>query len=330
MLKFYVRQILPTLDAHLQALGVELEALTFQWFLSIFTDCLAAEALFRVWDVVLCVSGSTFLFQVAVALLRLNEKPLLACDSAAAVYSYLNGGMTHQGISIDGLIRESDRLKELIRKRDVEIRRELAVKLELGEGVESPAMEDPLEEPPKSDDTRLDSASSDETAAPIEGAKDDNIKEESAEDKGEEGVKGEGTSAKGSMKEEKKEEEGDAAPVDTPKKLEEARAPTAPASILQEEDETEAELEEEKQANQVTVAPVAAAEAPELVSIEPTELTEPAELTDSATPTAPISPSSASAIKFSTEPASPPPPPAEPAPATTNTTTSTTATTTTT
>jgi len=38
-----VRDVLPLLDAHLQKLGVELEALTFQWFLSIFTDCLAGE-----------------------------------------------------------------------------------------------------------------------------------------------------------------------------------------------------------------------------------------------------------------------------------------------
>jgi hypothetical protein len=128
-----VATILPALHSHLQNLGVELEALTFQWFLSIFTDTLAAEALFRVWDVVLCVAGSVFLFQVAIALLRLNEKPLLQCNSAAEVYSYLNGGMIHQGISIDGLIRESDALKNIIKKAEVEKRRELAVKLELGD-----------------------------------------------------------------------------------------------------------------------------------------------------------------------------------------------------
>jgi hypothetical protein len=133
VLKYYVEMILPSLHTHLQNLGVELEALTFQWFLSIFTDTLAAEALFRVWDVVLCIAGSDFLFQVAIALLRLNEKALLGCETAAEVYSYLNGGMIHQGISIDGLIRESDALKKVIRKPDVEKRRELAIKQELGE-----------------------------------------------------------------------------------------------------------------------------------------------------------------------------------------------------
>lgn len=125
--------MLPSLHMHLQKLGVELEALTFQWFLSIFTDCLAAEALFRIWDVILCLVGSPFLFQVALALLRLNEKALISCKSAAAVYSYLNGEMTHQGISIDGLIRESDGMKHHVKRKEVELRRERAVEKELGE-----------------------------------------------------------------------------------------------------------------------------------------------------------------------------------------------------
>ncbi|KAG0635035.1 rab-GTPase-TBC domain-containing protein [Tuber brumale] len=133
VLKQYVQEVLPSLHMHLQKLGVELEALTFQWFLSIFTDCLAAEALFRIWDVILCLVGSPFLFQVALALLRLNEKALISCKSAAAVYSYLNGEMTHQGISIDGLIRESDGMKHHVKRKEVELRRERAVEKELGE-----------------------------------------------------------------------------------------------------------------------------------------------------------------------------------------------------
>lgn len=83
------------------------------------------------WDVLLCVDGSTFLFQTALALLRLNESSLLQCDTAAAVYSYLNSNMTHQGISIDGLIQGGDALKSQIKGEDVEKRRELAIKQEL-------------------------------------------------------------------------------------------------------------------------------------------------------------------------------------------------------
>ena len=64
VLRSYVVELLPKLSNHLDLLEIELEALTFQWFLSVFTDCLSAEALFRVWDVVLCMhDGSTFLFR---------------------------------------------------------------------------------------------------------------------------------------------------------------------------------------------------------------------------------------------------------------------------
>ncbi|KAL4886672.1 TBC-domain-containing protein [Aspergillus karnatakaensis] len=59
VLRQYISLVLPKLSEHLENLGVELEALTFQWFLSVFTDCLSAEALYRVWDVVLCLDVSS-------------------------------------------------------------------------------------------------------------------------------------------------------------------------------------------------------------------------------------------------------------------------------
>ncbi|OJD15309.1 hypothetical protein AJ78_04426 [Emergomyces pasteurianus Ep9510] len=59
VLRQYVSEILPRLSAHLDELGIELEALAFQWFLSAFTDCLSAEALYRVWDVVFCLNTPT-------------------------------------------------------------------------------------------------------------------------------------------------------------------------------------------------------------------------------------------------------------------------------
>ena len=128
VLRGYVGELLPRLSAHLDELEIELEALTFQWFLSVFTDCLSAEALFRVWDVVLCMhDGSTFLFQIALALLKLNEKALLQCDSPAGVYHYINHKMTNHAISIDSLIQASDALGKVIKRKDVEERRARAV-----------------------------------------------------------------------------------------------------------------------------------------------------------------------------------------------------------
>lgn len=128
VLREYVVELLPKLSNHLDILEIELEALTFQWFLSVFTDCLSAEALYRVWDVVLCMQdGSTFLFQVALALLKLNEKQLLQCDTPAAIYHYINHQMTNHAISIDGLIQASDALNKMVKRKDVEERRARAV-----------------------------------------------------------------------------------------------------------------------------------------------------------------------------------------------------------
>lgn len=135
VLRQYVAELLPRLSVHLDELGIELEALTFQWFLSVFTDCLSAEALYRVWDVVLCFNdGSTFLFQVALALLKLNEGALLECETAAGVYSYIGHEMTGHAISIDGLVNASDALRKVVRRSEVEERRQKAVDIEQGRG----------------------------------------------------------------------------------------------------------------------------------------------------------------------------------------------------
>ncbi|MCJ1391824.1 hypothetical protein MMC18_004691 [Xylographa bjoerkii] len=129
VLRQYVSELLPRLSAHLDDLSIELEALTFQWFLSLFTDCLSGEALYRVWDVLLCCKdedgngGSTFLFQVALALLKLNETQLVHCETPGEVYAYLGEEITNHAISIDGLIRASEGLKGLVRRVDVEDRR---------------------------------------------------------------------------------------------------------------------------------------------------------------------------------------------------------------
>ncbi|KAM0358791.1 hypothetical protein ACHAO7_002746 [Fusarium culmorum] len=131
VLRQYVAQVLPKLSAHLDSLFIELEALTFQWFLSVFTDCLSAEALFRVWDVVLCTNdGSTFLFQVALALLKLNEGNLLQCNTPAGIYTYISHQMTEHAISIDGLLQASEGLRKVVRREDVEQRREKAIQAE--------------------------------------------------------------------------------------------------------------------------------------------------------------------------------------------------------
>ncbi|KAI5296685.1 hypothetical protein KEM52_000009 [Ascosphaera acerosa] len=169
VLRQYVSEALPALSTHLDKLGVELETMTFQWFLTAFTDCLSAEALYRVWDVLLCLGpssspmtqasqtqtqskerpdapfdtpvttpqpshnrsagdGSAFFFQVAVALLKLNEQHLITtCHTPAAVYTYINQQMTNHAISIDGLVQASEALRTIVTWEDVAARRAAAI-----------------------------------------------------------------------------------------------------------------------------------------------------------------------------------------------------------
>ena len=101
----YVQEYTPKLHAHLTELGVDLAAICFSWFLSLFTDCLPVEVglffsfpgssllinvvlgqtLFRVWDVFL-MDGLDVLFRIALGILRSNEAELLRCESVPAVY----------------------------------------------------------------------------------------------------------------------------------------------------------------------------------------------------------------------------------------------------
>ncbi|KIY43819.1 TBC-domain-containing protein [Fistulina hepatica ATCC 64428] len=81
----YVRDQIPKLYTHLEGLSVDLPAICFSWFLSLFTDCLPIETLFRVWDVFM-LDGLDVLFRIALAILKNHEGELLACESISAVY----------------------------------------------------------------------------------------------------------------------------------------------------------------------------------------------------------------------------------------------------
>ena len=84
-----VRSGLPKLHAHMQALGVELRAVTIGWFLSLFTTCLPIETLLRLWDVFF-VEGSVMLFRIAFSVLSLKVHQLLATTSESGFYARLH------------------------------------------------------------------------------------------------------------------------------------------------------------------------------------------------------------------------------------------------
>ncbi|KAJ3811288.1 GTPase activating rab protein [Lentinula aff. lateritia] len=121
----YVQEYTPKLFAHLNNLGVDLPAICFSWFLSLFTDCLPIETLFRVWDVFL-VDGLDVLFRVALAILRSNESELLTCQSIPAVYVALENLPTRMWeadklLQFEADFRSSVLHTDLVQKRETHV-----------------------------------------------------------------------------------------------------------------------------------------------------------------------------------------------------------------
>ncbi|RDX46273.1 TBC-domain-containing protein [Lentinus brumalis] len=118
----YVRELMPKLSAHLAELSVDLGAICFSWFLSLFTDCLPIETLFRVWDVFM-VDGVDVLFRIAFAILRINEQELLRCSSIPAVYVALES-LPNRMWEADRLIQAEVELRGTIVHADIVKRRD--------------------------------------------------------------------------------------------------------------------------------------------------------------------------------------------------------------
>ncbi|KAJ3004717.1 hypothetical protein NUW54_g4683 [Trametes sanguinea] len=118
----YVKDLMPKLSAHLSELGVDLAAICFSWFLSLFTDCLPVETLFRVWDVFM-VDGVDVLFRVAFAILRINEQELMRCSSIPAVYVALES-LPNRMWEADKLLQVEAELRSTIVHADIAKRRQ--------------------------------------------------------------------------------------------------------------------------------------------------------------------------------------------------------------
>ncbi|KAK3390216.1 rab-GTPase-TBC domain-containing protein [Podospora didyma] len=72
-----LRQILPTLSAHLEFLAVD-PAYVSQWFLSFFAVTCPLPMLFRIYDVIFAEGASETIMRVALSLMRKNQARILA------------------------------------------------------------------------------------------------------------------------------------------------------------------------------------------------------------------------------------------------------------
>ncbi|KAK4049901.1 hypothetical protein OIO90_005290 [Microbotryomycetes sp. JL221] len=118
VLKDLILDLLPDVSIHLEQLGVELPAICFGWFLSLFTDALPIQTLLRVWDL-LFVMGTVILFRVTVAIFQMNKNEILECDSAASLYALMRNVTGHL-YQVDKLIKlATEDLRSAIKDRQV-------------------------------------------------------------------------------------------------------------------------------------------------------------------------------------------------------------------
>lgn len=128
VIRTYIRQLMPKLAAHMDALDLpDEQTVPINWLLTAFASTLSVEALFRVWDVVLSIPAQgTYLLRVALALLKINEEKLLKTKSASTLYQVLDRHMG-DGVSIDGLVHASWVLGRSVTPGAVVKRREMAL-----------------------------------------------------------------------------------------------------------------------------------------------------------------------------------------------------------
>ncbi|KAJ9112997.1 hypothetical protein QFC22_006093 [Naganishia vaughanmartiniae] len=114
-----VDALLPDVAAHLREMGVEVSAITFGWILSIFANCLPIETVLRVWDCFM-VEGRDVIPCTVIAILKLGEQGIMACDNVEELFEYLNT-ITERLWTADKLV--SEQFKASITSAELERRR---------------------------------------------------------------------------------------------------------------------------------------------------------------------------------------------------------------
>ncbi len=79
---FLIRSKFPAVHKHVESFGMPWALVCSKWFVCLYSDVLPIETTLRVWDC-LFYEGSKILLRVALALVALNEKEILATTEFA-------------------------------------------------------------------------------------------------------------------------------------------------------------------------------------------------------------------------------------------------------
>ncbi|XP_068737715.1 TBC1 domain family member 2B-like [Montipora capricornis] len=88
VLRDLLTEKLPRLNAHFEALNVDLSLVSFNWFLTVFVDNFPVQTSLRVWDTFL-FEGNKVLFRFALAVFKNSEEQLLKCTDHMSIFNFL-------------------------------------------------------------------------------------------------------------------------------------------------------------------------------------------------------------------------------------------------
>jgi hypothetical protein len=112
---------LPELDHQLKKHDIELSLICINWFLTVFSSVLHIKIILRVWDLFF-YEGSTAIFQITLAMLKLNEKKIVNADNSSQIFTLLSD-LPSEIHDIDLLIETSIRVASSVNKNLLDVSR---------------------------------------------------------------------------------------------------------------------------------------------------------------------------------------------------------------
>jgi hypothetical protein len=85
ILTFLIKMKLSKMYAHMVSLDVDPSHFSVQWFVCMFAYNLRREVIVRLWDIFF-LEGCTFIFKIAMAIMKMAEKPMLALKDPCKLY----------------------------------------------------------------------------------------------------------------------------------------------------------------------------------------------------------------------------------------------------
>jgi hypothetical protein len=121
VLRQLIGKHLPMIDEKFKLHDIELSLVCVNWFLTIFSNVFPMKILLRVWDLFF-YEGSAGIFQITLAMLKLNEPALAEATSSSQIFAILTD-IPAEINDVDLLIETSIRIGSSINKNNLDVSR---------------------------------------------------------------------------------------------------------------------------------------------------------------------------------------------------------------